>query len=74
MLGSAAFRNSPHAIIYVHCAKLREVDTTTVLEAAMADQKRWVGSFGRLGGWGGVGLRGSLTGWEEGWEMQWAWA
>lgn len=43
MLASAAFRDSPHAIIYVHCAKLREVDTTAILEAAMAEHKRWVG-------------------------------
>ncbi|EFN56489.1 hypothetical protein CHLNCDRAFT_144075 [Chlorella variabilis] len=40
MLASAAFRDSPHAIIYVHCAKLREVDTTAILEAAMAEHKR----------------------------------
>lgn len=44
VLASAAFRDSPHAIVYVHCAKLREVDTTAVLEAGMAAGKRWVAS------------------------------
>jgi hypothetical protein len=40
VLASSAFRDAPHAVVYVHCAKLREVDTTAVLEAAMADRKR----------------------------------
>lgn len=40
VLASSAFRGAPHAVVYVHCSKLREVDTTAVLEAAMADRKR----------------------------------
>jgi hypothetical protein len=42
VLASRAFRQAPHAIIYVHCAKLREVDTSAVLHAAMDANKRWV--------------------------------
>lgn len=40
MLASRAFRQAPHAVIYVHCAKLREVDTTAVLHEAMEQRKR----------------------------------
>jgi len=40
LLASRAFREAPHAVIYVHCAKLREVDTTEVLHEAMAEHKR----------------------------------
>ena len=40
LLSAPAFHSAPHAIIYVHCAKLREVDTTTVLAEAMLEQKK----------------------------------
>lgn len=40
VLASRAFREAPHAVIYVHCAKLREVDTTAVLQQAMEARKR----------------------------------
>ncbi|KAI7841249.1 hypothetical protein COHA_005086 [Chlorella ohadii] len=40
LLASRAFADAPHAVIYVHCAKLREVDTTAVLQAAMDGHKR----------------------------------
>lgn len=40
LLGSAAWAGSPHAVVYVHCAKLREVDTTPLLDAAMTGGKR----------------------------------
>lgn len=40
VLASRAFRQAPHAVIYVHCAKLREVDTSAVLHAAMDADKR----------------------------------
>ncbi len=40
VLDSRAFQEAPHAVIYVHCAKLREVDTTRVLQHAMEARKR----------------------------------
>ncbi|KAL4447953.1 hypothetical protein ABPG75_005172 [Micractinium tetrahymenae] len=40
VLASRAFREAPHAVIYVHCAKLREVDTSEVLRQAMEGRKR----------------------------------
>ena len=42
LLGLPAFQAAPHAVIYVHCARLREVDTGAALRAAWAAGKRCV--------------------------------
>lgn len=58
VLASRAFREAPHAVIYVHCAKLREVDTTAVLQQAMEARKRCARAGGARFGAGVIGRAG----------------